>query len=265
MKKKTKKIIVNSLTLSRVVGTFMLPMLYSLLSAPVFLTVVATLLFTDLLDGLFAKRIFKVKTIGGAVLDMTADKILGFGVLVILSGMYPIMTIPLILELSIAGVNIIGGINGNNNKSSEIGRMKSMIVGLSACSLLLLGMYPEIINSINNVKLIDFLNFIQENKNSVKDISITSTIVSESMVLRDYSLKAFKSNDKKIKLDELKRLKEELLNKIKQKEFYEKVLFDEEYNDATANLTLKEKILPNKEQEEKIKKLVLNYKNSIDK
>ena len=62
----------------------MLPILYSLLSAPVFLTVVATLLFTDLLDGLFAKRIFKVKTIGGAVLDMTADKILGFGVLVIL-------------------------------------------------------------------------------------------------------------------------------------------------------------------------------------
>ena len=56
-----------------------------------------------------------------------------------------------------------------------------------------------------------------------------------------------------------------MLNKIKQKEFYEKVLFDEEYNDATANLTLKEKILPNKEQEEKIKKLVLNYKNSIDK
>ena len=175
------------------------------------------------------------------------------------------MTIPLILELSIAGVNIIGGINGNNNKSSEIGRMKSMIVGLSACSLLLLGMYPEIISSINNVKLIDFLNLIQENKNSIKDISITSTIVSESMVLRDYSLKAFLNNDKKIKLDELKRLKEELLNKIKQKEFYEKVLFDEEYNDATANLTLKEKILPNKEQEEKIKKLVLNYKNSIDK
>lgn len=258
MKKKTKKIIVNSLTLSRIIGMFLLPILFNILSAPVFLIVVASLLFTDFLDGLFAKRIFKVTTVGGAVLDMTADKLLGLAVFVILSGMYPIMAIPLVLELLIAGVNIVGSINGNNNKSSEIGRMKSFIVGLSACSLLLLGLSPEIINSVNNVKLINFLNFIQENKNTIKDITITSTIVSESMVLRDYSMKAFKGKNNKNTLKELKKLRKELINRLKQKEYYENILFNERYNDITNELTLKEKLLPNKEEEEKIKKLTLN-------
>ena len=264
MKKKTKKIIVNSLTLSRIAGMLALPILFNTLTAPVFLLVISILFFTDFLDGLFAKKIFKVKTIGGAILDMTADKLLVFGVFVILSGMYPIMSIPLIFEVLIAGVNIIGGIKGNNNKSSETGRMKTVYLILSACALLLLGMSPEMINSFNNAKIIDFLNFIQENQKTIKDVSITTAIVSESMTLRDYSLKAFKNNNKKIEIEELKRLKRELINKLKQKEFYKNVLFDEKYNDITNELTLKEKLFPNKEQEEKIKKLTLNFKNSIN-
>lgn len=260
MEKKIKKCIVNGLTLSRIGATILMPLMLSMLSSSVFLLVIVLILFTDFLDGLFAKKIFKVKTIGGAILDMTADKLLVFGVFVILSGMYPIMSIPLIFEILIAGVNIIGGIKGNNNKSSETGRMKTVYLILSACALLLLGMSPEMISSFNNAKIIDFLNLIQENQKTIKDVSITTAIVSESMALRDYSLKAFKNTNKKIEIDELKRLKSELINKLKQKEFYKNVLFDEQYNDITNELTLKEKLFPNKEQEEKIKKLILKNK-----
>ena len=59
-------------------------------------------------------------------------------------------------------------------------------------------------------------------------------------------------------------MKKELLKRLKDKDFYDKVLFDEKYNEVTKDLVLKDKLLPNKEEEEKIKKLVLNYKNSID-
>ncbi len=261
MNKRTKKIIVNSLTLSRVVGTLLLPILFNLLSAPAFLITISILYCTDLLDGLFAKRIFKVKTIGGAILDMTADKLLGFGVLIILSGMYPIMSIPLILELLIASVNIIGGTKGNNNKSSEIGRIKTVIVGLSLCSLLLLGLSNEIIECINNIKIIDFIKFVQKNKNSIKDVATTATLVSEGIVLTDYSLKAFKKNEKKVTLEELKELKKQLLSNLKEKSFYTDKLFNEKYNDITEDLSLKDKLFPDKETEKEIKKLVLNYNN----
>ena len=65
-------------------------------------------------------------------------------------------------------------------------------------------------------------------------------------------------NLKQYGIKELKELRKELINKLKQKEYYENVLFNEKYNDITSELTLKEKLLPNKEHEEKIKKLTLN-------
>lgn len=257
MKKKTKKIIVNSLTLSRIIGMFLLPILFNILSAPVFLIVVASLLFTDFLDGLFARK-FKVSTIGGSLLDMSADKLFGFSVLVILSNMYPIMTIPLLLECSIMGINIIGAMRGNSSKSSEIGRIKTWIMGLSICSLFLVGLNEDIIKLLNNYSLKKIFDYINSNKELIKNVSITSTIVSESIVLTDYSFKALKGKNNKNTLKELKKLRKELINRLKQKEYYENILFNERYNDITNELTLKEKLLPNKEEEEKIKKLTLN-------
>ena len=50
--KKAKKVIVNGLTLSRVAGTIAMPVLFNTLSAPIFLLVVAAILFTDCLDGI---------------------------------------------------------------------------------------------------------------------------------------------------------------------------------------------------------------------
>ena len=50
------------------------------------------------------------------------------------------------------------------------------------------------------------------------------------------------------------------LEKFKGKVRINCVVFDEKYNEVTKNLVLKDKLLPSKEEEEKIKKLVLNYK-----
>lgn len=264
MKKKTKKIIVNSLTLSRIGGMLLLPILFNVLSAPIFLLVLATLLFTDCLDGILARK-FDVSTIGGSILDMSADKLLGISVLIILANMYKIMFIPLIMECGIMTVNVIGGLKGNNNKSSEIGRIKTWIMGLSICSLFIVGLSPEIVKSINNINIKTLLENIMLNKEIIKDVTTTATIVSEGIVLTDYSLKAFKNNNKKITINELKELKKNIINKLNEKEFYKNVLFNEEYNKITKQMSLKDKLLPNEETKKEIKKLTLNYKNTIDK
>ncbi len=263
MKKKIEKWIVNGLTTSRIVGMVLLPVLFNALSAPIFLLVVASLLFTDFLDGFLARK-FKVSTIGGSLLDMGADKLFGMSILVVLGTMYPVMFIPLLLEGIIMGVNVMGVSKGSVGKSSEIGRIKTWIMGLSMCSLLLVGLSPELSKSISNLNFRDLFNFVNNNKELIKDVSVTATIVSESIVLTDYSLKSFKNTKTRTNIDELKKMKKELLKKLKDKDFYDKVLFDEKYNEVTKDLVLKDKLLPNKEEEEKIKKLVLNYKNSID-
>lgn len=260
MKKKTKKIIVNSLTLSRIAGMLALPILFNTLTAPVFLIVLAALLFTDCLDGLLARK-FKVSTIGGSILDMSADKLLGISVLIILANMYPVMYIPLLMECAIMSVNVIGGLKGSNNKSSEIGRIKTWIMGLSICSLFIVGLSPEIIKSIDNVTIKSFIDKIIGNKDIIKDVSTTATIVSEGIVLTDYSLKAFKNNNK-VTINELKELKKNIINKLKEKDFYKDVLFNEEYNKITKDMSLKDKLLPNEEKKDQIKKLTLKYKNS---
>ena len=73
--KKAKKVIVNGLTLSRVAGTIAMPVLFNTLSAPIFLLVVAAILFTDCLDGILARH-WRVSTIFGSIADMGADKLL---------------------------------------------------------------------------------------------------------------------------------------------------------------------------------------------
>ena len=100
--------------------------------------------FTDFLDGLLARK-WGVSTIFGSLLDMSADKIFGISLLVVLSTMYPIMTIPLVLEVLIGAINIKNAKNGGLGKSSEIGRIKTWVMGLSVCSILLTGLSNDLL------------------------------------------------------------------------------------------------------------------------
>ena len=113
MEKKIKKIIVNGLTLSRIGATILLPVLIGSLSAISFLLLMGAILFTDCLDGLLARK-WKVSTLFGSLADMTADKIFGIAMLVVLSTMYPLMLIPLSLEVLIGTININNTLHGGD-------------------------------------------------------------------------------------------------------------------------------------------------------
>lgn len=267
--KKVKKIIVNGLTLSRVAGTIAMPVLFNALSAPIFLLVVAAILFTDCLDGILARH-WKVSTIFGSIADMGADKLFGFAVLIVLSTMYPIMRIPLILESLIAGVNIKAAANNGIAKSSEIGRIKTWVMGLSMCSLLMTGLSPELSTSLESVNIQTIspamnellnllkeignkiLDFVNQNKQTIESIATTAAITSESIVATDYTIKAIKGKDKNSNTYKIA----ELIKNKKFVEYTKKVLFDEKYYQETKDMPILEKLCPPELREEiKRKKL----------
>ena len=267
--KKAKKIIVNGLTLSRVAGTIAMPVLFNTLSAPIFLLVVAAILFTDCLDGILARH-WQVSTIFGSIADMGADKLFGFAVLIVLSTMYPVMRIPLILETLIAGVNIKAAENNSVAKSSEIGRIKTWVMGLSMCSLLMTGLSPELATSLESVNIQTIspamnellnlikeignkiLDFVNQNKQTIESIATTAAITSESIVATDYSIKAIKGKDKNSNVYKIA----ELIKNKKFVEYAKKVLLDEKYYQETKDMPILEKLCPPELREEiKRKKL----------
>ena len=270
--KKVKKIIVNGLTLSRVAGTIAMPVLFNTLSAPIFLLVVAAILFTDCLDGILARH-WHVSTIFGSLLDMGADKLFGFAVLTALSTMYPIMSIPLVLESLIAGVNIKAAENNSVAKSSEIGRIKTWVMGLSMCSLLMTGLSPELANSLEGINITNInnsflkelkdlgnkvLEFVNQNKQAIETISQTAAITAESIVATDYTIKAIKGKDKNSNTYKIA----ELIKNKKFVEYAKKVLLDEKYYQETKDMPILEKLCPPELREEiKTKKLTLEKDN----
>ena len=81
------KVFVNGLTLSRIIGTLLLPVLFTYCSPIITLTVIAILLSTDFFDGLLARK-FKVQSLFGQVADQVADKVFGMVMLLIVASYY---------------------------------------------------------------------------------------------------------------------------------------------------------------------------------
>lgn len=264
--KKAKKVIVNGLTLSRVAGTIAMPVLFNTLSAPIFLLVVAAILFTDCLDGILARH-WKVSTIFGSIADMGADKLFGFAVLIVLSTMYPVMRIPLVLETLIAGVNIKATENNAIAKSSEIGRIKTWVMGLSMCSLLMTGLSTELATSLESINITDIsnsilislkeigdkvLSFVNQNKQTIESIATTAAITSEGIVATDYTIKSIKGKDKNSESYKWA----DLITKKKFWQHLRKIVFDEKYYEATKEQPFMEKVTtPELREEIKRKKL----------
>lgn len=297
MNKKIKKIIVNGLTLTRVIATISMPVLYNFLTASTFLLIIGGVLLTDALDGFFARK-WEVSTIFGSLFDMGADKVLGVSVLMILSFSYPVMLIPLMLEIFITYINNKSMSKGSIGASSQIGRVKTWLIGLSMFSLMLIGATPELSKCISNVKIdsnfflqisslfknkfnIDsnilsnldnilnnikenfinilkhILDFIKDNKKIIEDITIPSAIISESIAAADYLNKYTK-----VKNNETQFSIDDLK---KYKEYIKSIWLDEEYYKKTKDMHLYEKLTPPDERKEKIKKLTLESNKSVDK
>lgn len=126
------KVLVNVLTISRIIFSLLL-IFFIKLSDITFLILIAILLLTDQIDGVLARK-FKVQTLFGAIMDSIADKVLCITLLVPLIKLDigdSTGVLMLFGELLILFINIIATLYGRKTSVSMIGKIKMWILSVS--------------------------------------------------------------------------------------------------------------------------------------
>lgn len=130
MTKKMQKfwlIIINSITLIRLIGALALPFIFYYKGASICAIWTIVFFLTDMIDGTLA-RTLKLSTFFGAGLDAACDKLLNTIAFIILGIQYKIMLVPLILEVAILYTTYSTYRYGGNLQTSQIGKIKTIFL-----------------------------------------------------------------------------------------------------------------------------------------
>ena len=209
--KKVKKIIVNSLSLSRIIGALLMPVVISAASIPGLVGILAFLFFTDFLDGKLA-RAWNVQTKGGSLLDPLGDKLLAFSCILSLLGTKNLLLTPLFLETGIVAININRALHEENVQSSLIGKIKTWLLSITIVLAVVNVLSPDILNNL--------LSHLPDSLEPVKNIDLTVTdevvkvssgvtVAAQSLTAMSYLGESFAERHKRAKkIAELKNARE---------------------------------------------------------
>jgi len=166
-----RAIIPNLLSTSRIAAPFVIPPLAISGNIPLVLLATSGFLLTDFLDGKIA-RALNGQTKLGQLLDQISDKICSIGLLLALIPTVPLMAIPLILESTIAAINIKSTRNGLDVKSVQSGRVKMWPLSISLISGYGMLLSPSIIfNVLTHLGIITTITLETINIKEYHDIS----------------------------------------------------------------------------------------------
>ncbi len=211
---------VNILTMMRILATILLPFLWKVLSPEFLMVFVVLILLTDFFDGLLA-RTFHVQSLFGTIMDAVSDKCFGIMIILILSTYDTIFILPLILEVGIALINILGSMFGAVTKSSFLGRVKMWFLG-AAIFLGILNIYKNGVLDVVKIKFItDILEVLIGNIDNLIFSTIFLAAGSEFMVATDYTRHIMK--------DLAKKPNEKIKYKLKSHDELMHILFDTDY------------------------------------
>ena len=240
MKNKKAIIIVNAITMSRVVGTFVLPFIFRYMAPITVVIYIMCLLLTDAVDGFLARKL-NACTIFGSLSDQAADKLLGIATLAVLASGYPIMIFPILTEISIAIITTRGAVHGGAAESSILGKIKTLILGLIIVGGFCTVYASEIVRIFTKLKvspvLIDVFLKLEANGNDTMNSLAFIAVGAGVMVACDYWIKA-KADIKTAKDSGLK--PEEI--KLKKGKELNYALFSEEYYQKTKKDPLIKKL-----------------------
>jgi len=241
MKNKTAIIIVNGITMIRVVGTIVLPFICHYLSPGALVIYLVSLLLTDSLDGILARRL-KACTIFGTLLDQGADKLLGIATLAVLSQEYLIMALPILTETIIVLITMRGALRGGIGQSSILGKIKTVVLGLALVAAFCTVFASDIIVIFDQGTnlgghFINVFNYIIINKIMIMNSVAFISVGAGAMVACDYGLRA----RAEVKQAKESGLKPEDYNLKKGQDLIE-ALFSEEYYQKTKNQPLIKRI-----------------------
>ncbi len=187
-----KLIIVNILTLIRVIGTIILIPIYKNYGGFAVGILALICYLTDSIDGILARKL-KASTFFGALFDGVADKLFTIMSFIILYLITPYAIIPILFEIAIVFVQIIKYRNNLNVKSNIVGKLKTWI--LAICVIL-----TFLVSDINRITFIPlkFINWLNSlNANNLYFILLMPAIIMEILTLLSYIQEIFKPINKK--------------------------------------------------------------------
>lgn len=208
--KNLKMIIVNLITLTRLLGALSLPIIYIYYGPSTFAFWTIILFLSDFIDG-FLARLFKVSTFFGSALDALSDKILNIVSFILLSIGNYLLIIPLIIEISIMYTNYSTYRYGGNVKSTKTGKIKTIILDISIVLCFILLSLPKY--NINS----SIINYFIINTSYYTNIFTSIIIISCLIALLDYIKlnKIARNNPKSNKIKHTKKIKKEFKILIK--------------------------------------------------
>ena len=228
---KAKFYLTNFVTALRAAGVLALIPVYYLYGGLATFLLSASCFLTDFIDGQMARRL-KTSTFFGSIFDGITDKAFLVVSLILLMTITPLAIVPIIMELSIVGVQTLKYQNNMSVQSNFIGKAKMWLAGLTmSVSYLLVD--KNVLNYLGN-SLLEKVNSLSQIK--LFSLVLTPLVISEIITLASY-IKEYQEEKKKItpELTEEKKAQEEEIRENVQDKTLKDLLFEheiyEEYKD----------------------------------
>ena len=181
MKRKNAIILVNGITMTRVIGALILPFLSKKISAQQLILYIVFLLLTDTPDGYLARK-YNACTLFGALIDAVADKLLTLATLLVIIDRYPLLWLCVLFEVIITVINYISGTSGSNLKSSMLGKVKTWLLGIGIVIGYLVYFSSEFKNLFSDGKIGLFFKNILTYFNSNEEIIMKIVAISMAVL-----------------------------------------------------------------------------------
>lgn len=208
MTKKTKKIIVNALTLSRLLGALFLPYFFIRVNVPALLILLAILFLTDFFDGKLSRK-WEVQTTGGSLLDPLGDKMLAISCIFSLIERHNGLFLLVFLELMICTLNIYRTLHGEKVKSSFIGKFKTWVLSITLIMGAINLFNPDLFDMVANFIGINGLSLTVDDEVIKSLIMLTAGV--ELVTIVTYMKESFDNKtNRSAALDGMKPIKEVL-------------------------------------------------------
>jgi len=229
---KTKLIIVNFLTLIRIIGCIILIPLYNVFGGKIVGITSLLCYLTDSIDGILA-RSWKVSTFFGAIFDGVADKLFTIVNFIILYLITPYALIPIIIEILIVLVQMFKFSRNLNIQSNIIGKSKVWILAFSV----VLTFFVSDINSLNFISL-ELKEWVLSIPSSTLYLWLLApTIVMELLTLFSYMFEICFPKNIEIITTKKEKIKNPKLSYNERKDYLKNVVFSPEFYEQHKNDT----------------------------
>lgn len=280
-----KKIIVNGITLSRILAAFALIPIYHFVGGAAAVGFLATMFCTDFIDGKLARG-WKVSSFFGSIADAVSDKVLALLAAILLLPSFPLaMGWILGLETLILSKNLYEAKKGNNIQSTMIGKIKTWPLALTIIGGFAIADIGTIITSLQTLPnfcqnisweplrnflfsitngclsgIMPVLEMIEEKPKEAMGLLASTTVVAQELTLYSY-FHSGQIQDRKRKEEEQQKISEVLSIEEQELLGFPKAIQQAQYEEEMRIIEGKIKAI--REERDRLKQFQMKSKEEI--